>query len=235
MDATHIEDLPSDPEDVFEEYDAHTRMGRQPERGPFEDYLGHQIGRFANEAGQALSVPIGSPDEATVLRGFLQRFRRGCWKMAYKLNCLSSEGQGPADQEEPSGSRQRGGRSMSLTTSLATSSIGGRGGQLRAVNMSTRRTRGKEAPPRDNVSEENSSEESEETSRSDDDDPPYGHDEIGHSQLPDAPTPSQRSPAAKRQARACDRADVGSMDILPTKPGCPRCQKKPYTPHPSHC
>jgi len=32
---------------------------------------GHQIGRFANEAGQALSVPIGSPDEATVLRGFL--------------------------------------------------------------------------------------------------------------------------------------------------------------------
>jgi len=33
---------------------------------------GHQIGRFANEAGQALSVPIGSPDEATVLRTFLQ-------------------------------------------------------------------------------------------------------------------------------------------------------------------
>jgi len=32
----------------------------------------HQIGRFANEAGQALSVPIGSPDEATVLRTFLQ-------------------------------------------------------------------------------------------------------------------------------------------------------------------
>ena len=39
MDATHIEDLPSDPEDVFEEYDAHTRTGRQPERGQFEDYL----------------------------------------------------------------------------------------------------------------------------------------------------------------------------------------------------
>jgi len=28
MDATNIEDLPSDPEDVFDEYDAHTRMGR---------------------------------------------------------------------------------------------------------------------------------------------------------------------------------------------------------------
>ena len=33
---------------------------------------GHQIGHFANEAGQALSAPIGSPDEATVLRTFLQ-------------------------------------------------------------------------------------------------------------------------------------------------------------------
>ncbi|XP_039775220.1 uncharacterized protein LOC120642688 [Panicum virgatum] len=124
MDATNIEDLPSDPEDVFDEYDAHTRMGRQPERGPFEDYIGHQIGRFANEAGQTLSVPIGSPDEATVLRTFLQRFRRGCRKMAFKLNCLSAQGQGPADHEEPSGSRQRGGRSMSLTSDLGTSSTG---------------------------------------------------------------------------------------------------------------
>jgi len=71
---THIEDLPSDPEDVFAEYDAHTRMGTQPERGPFEDYIGQQLSRFDNEAGQALRVPIGSPDEATVLRGFLQAF-----------------------------------------------------------------------------------------------------------------------------------------------------------------
>jgi len=39
LDDTHIEDLPSDPEDVFAEYDAHTRMGTQPERGPFEDYI----------------------------------------------------------------------------------------------------------------------------------------------------------------------------------------------------
>jgi len=32
---------------------------------------GHQIGHFANEAGQALSVPIGSPDEATGFRSEL--------------------------------------------------------------------------------------------------------------------------------------------------------------------
>jgi hypothetical protein len=39
MDASNIEDLPSDPEDVFPEYDEFTRTGRQPERGPFEDYI----------------------------------------------------------------------------------------------------------------------------------------------------------------------------------------------------
>ena len=39
MDEAYIEDLPSDPEDVFPEYGEITRSGRQPERGPFEDYI----------------------------------------------------------------------------------------------------------------------------------------------------------------------------------------------------
>jgi len=30
MDATRVEDLPSDPKDVFDEYDAHTRMAIRP-------------------------------------------------------------------------------------------------------------------------------------------------------------------------------------------------------------
>ncbi|KAF8674437.1 hypothetical protein HU200_048271 [Digitaria exilis] len=34
-----IEDLPSDPEDVFDEYDEVTRKGTQPERGPLQDYI----------------------------------------------------------------------------------------------------------------------------------------------------------------------------------------------------
>jgi hypothetical protein len=34
--------------------------------------LGQQLGRFANEAEQALAVPIGSPEEAGVLRSFVQ-------------------------------------------------------------------------------------------------------------------------------------------------------------------
>jgi hypothetical protein len=39
MDEEYIEDLPSDSEDVFPGYDEITRSGRQPERGPFEDYF----------------------------------------------------------------------------------------------------------------------------------------------------------------------------------------------------
>jgi hypothetical protein len=39
MDEEYIEDLPSDPEDVFPKYDAITRSGRQPECGPFENYI----------------------------------------------------------------------------------------------------------------------------------------------------------------------------------------------------
>ena len=112
--------------------------------------------------------------------------------------------------------------------------VGGRHSQLGAVNMSIPRRRGKEAPPRNNVSEEsedNVTDESKETSRSDDGDPLYGPDEIGHSQLPGTPTSSQRSPPAKRQARTCDRTDVGSVNVLPTKPGRPHRKKKPYTPH----
>jgi hypothetical protein len=37
MDEEYIEDLPSDPEDVFPEYDEITRSGRQPECAPFEN------------------------------------------------------------------------------------------------------------------------------------------------------------------------------------------------------
>ena len=115
--------------------------------------------------------------------------------------------------------------------------VGGRRRQLGAVNMSIPRRRGKEAPPRQTgseESEENVTDESEETSRSHDSDPPYGPDEIGHSQLPGAPTSSQRSPAAKRQERARDRTDVRSVNVLPTKLGHPHRKKKPYTPHSSH-
>lgn len=100
-----------------------------------------------------------------------------------------------------------------------------------ALNISTPRRRGKEAPPQDIFCEGcEESEASEETSASEDGDPPYDPDEIGHSQLPDAPTPSQRSPPAKRQARARDRADIGSVNVLPTRPGCPPSSKETIHP-----
>jgi len=111
----------------------------------------------------------------------------------------------------------------------------------RGVNMSIPHRRGKEAPPRQTgseESEENVTDESEETSRSHDSDPPYGPDEIGHSQLPGAPTSSQRSPPAKRQARARDRTDIGSVNVLPTKPGRPVVKRNltppPIPPMPRH-
>jgi hypothetical protein len=48
MDEEYIEDLPSDSEDVFPEYDKITRNGRQQERGPFEDYIVSDDTRVTN-------------------------------------------------------------------------------------------------------------------------------------------------------------------------------------------
>lgn len=39
IDGYQIEELPSDPEDVFDQYDELTRQGTQPERGPLQDYI----------------------------------------------------------------------------------------------------------------------------------------------------------------------------------------------------
>ncbi|KAF8662285.1 hypothetical protein HU200_056490 [Digitaria exilis] len=114
-----IEDLPSDPEDVFDEYDEMTRKGTQPERGPLQDYIvsyfqvffigplkfyeyflgcithcwyyyGQQVGRFANESLDALSVPIGDPEEASRLRAFVQ-VRPLQYGTEIKLNFISSQ------------------------------------------------------------------------------------------------------------------------------------------------
>lgn len=37
-----------------------------------------------------MSVPIRPPEEASVLRGFLQRLRWGYKKIAFKMNCLAA-------------------------------------------------------------------------------------------------------------------------------------------------
>jgi len=58
MDATNIEDLPSDPEDVFDEYDAHTRLGWQPERGPFEDYIVSHNLHYLNTTNHAIDCDL---------------------------------------------------------------------------------------------------------------------------------------------------------------------------------
>ncbi|CAL4969953.1 unnamed protein product [Urochloa decumbens] len=216
IDGHHIEDLPSDSEDVYNEYDYLTRKGRQPERGPLEDYIGQQLGRFANEASQALSVPVGSLEEASVLRGFLQRFQRGCRKMAFKLNCMAPR---PPDAGAPSGSHTR-----SASTTRTSSMTLGRHGRGGALTIGSPRRMGKGAPPQDIMSVE-----SEESSNSEASDPTFGQDEeISPSQLLDAPTPTQGGPPPKERAQA-----QVSSNVLFTNLGCPR-HKKPCTRIPSH-
>ena len=75
--------------------------------------------------------------------------------------------------------------------------IGGRRSRSGALSIGTPRRRGKERPPQDIVSEK-----SEEISSSDGEDPDYSHDEIGFSQIPDAPGPTQDTPPPKRRTRA---------------------------------
>ena len=68
---------------------------------------------------------------------------------------------------------------------------------------------------------------------SEEDDPTYGAEEIGASQLPDAPIGTQGTPPPpKRQARQRDYADVGSHNFVATKPGRAQKVKKVFTPHP---
>ncbi|CAL5058786.1 unnamed protein product [Urochloa decumbens] len=218
IDGHHIEDLPSDSEDVYDEYDYLTRNGRQPERGPLEDYIGQQLGRFANEASQALSVPVGSLEEASVLRGFLQRFQPGCRKMAFKLNCMAPRE--PPDAGAPSGSHTR-----SASTTRTSSMTSGRHGQGWALTIcSPHNWRGRGAPPQDIMSVE-----SDESSNSEASDPTFGQEEISPSQLPNAHTPTQGDPPPKKRARAQDHTDLISGNL-----GCPRRKKKLCTPIPSH-
>ncbi|XP_062186666.1 serine/threonine-protein phosphatase 7 long form homolog [Phragmites australis] len=55
-----------------------------------EDDLGQQLGCLANEAGQALLVPPGSAEEVGHLRAFVERVRRSCRRLAYKMSCMTT-------------------------------------------------------------------------------------------------------------------------------------------------
>ncbi|CAO2037609.1 unnamed protein product [Urochloa humidicola] len=226
MGASNIEDLPSDPEDVFPEYDEFTRTGRQPERGPFEDYIGQQLGRFANEAEQALSVPIGSLEEAGVLRGFIQRFRRGCRKMAFKMNCLARPALAPqhgGDDAGPSRGTARTATPRTRGRATRSTSTGTTSGSRRRGPGIVIRSPPRSPQPATDSEDDNDSEEG---------DPTYGQEEMGPSQLPDAPIGTQVTPSPGKQTRQRDRGDVGSQNVVATKPGRARKAKKVYTPHP---
>ncbi|CAL4995433.1 unnamed protein product [Urochloa decumbens] len=251
MDPRHIEDLPSESEDS-DAYDDLTRGGTQPQRGPIEDYLGQQLSRIANEAGQALGVPYGSQGESSALRGFIERVRRGARRMARKMNCIAAPDEafvaGDGGGAGVSAARSRSSRETNIARSASRSrSTGGRqGGDIcigsprtsgasrgasRAVSASSR---GKEAAVDDSDDED---EESNESSDSEENDPSYDADVIGSSQMPDAPRPTQSTQGTPKKPRARkqrDRTDVGaSGNVLPTEPGLPRRKRKPFTPNPT--
>ncbi|CAL5076161.1 unnamed protein product [Urochloa decumbens] len=253
MDPRHIEDLPSEFEDS-DAYDDLTRGGTQPQRGPIEDYLGQQLSRIANEAGQALGVPYGSQGESSALRGFIERVRRGARRMARKMNCMAAPdeafvgGDGGGGGGSISAARSRSSRETNVARSASRSrSPGGRQG--RGISIGSPRTsgasrgasralsgssRGKEAAVHDSDVDE---EESNESIDSEENDPSYDADVIGSSQMPDAPRPTQSTQGTPKKPRARkhrDHTDVGvSGNVLPTEPGRPRRKKKPYTPNPT--
>uniref|UniRef100_A0A0D9X712 Uncharacterized protein n=1 Tax=Leersia perrieri TaxID=77586 RepID=A0A0D9X712_9ORYZ len=65
-----IEDLPSDDDDIVDEYDLMIRYGTQPERAPLQDYMAQQLARLANEAGVAMSHASSSTNNGGALRMF---------------------------------------------------------------------------------------------------------------------------------------------------------------------
>ncbi|TVU39713.1 hypothetical protein EJB05_13149, partial [Eragrostis curvula] len=131
--------------------------------------LATQMGRLANEAAHALRHPQGSAEELGALRSFAQRVRRSCRRLALKLNCIQEDVvvQPQEHEQQPSRTRSR-------------SSTRTRSSTPRNVASSSRAN--------------NDSSESEEEDDGDTDSSNEGADEIGPSQLTDAPGSSQPSP-----------------------------------------
>ncbi|CAN6237927.1 unnamed protein product [Urochloa humidicola] len=181
-----------------------------------EDYIGQQVSHYSYEAGHALAVPFGSPEAKTTLRGFFERVRRGCRRMAWKLNCMASHDE--AFVGVASGSDVcSAGRETSVTRSSArtTTTRGRRGGSLTIgpprVSSATRvrsgsSSRGKQAAVDDFEDDE---EEDNESNDLEEADPTYEQDINGSSQLSDAPSPTQPTQGTpqKHHAHRCDHID----------------------------
>ncbi|CAO2164609.1 unnamed protein product [Urochloa humidicola] len=233
MNVAHIEDLPSEDEGIVDDYNLATREGTQPERCPMQDYIGHQLTRFSNEAGHALGVPFGSPEAETTLRGFIDRIRRGCRRMARKMNCIAAPDDAFVAAAGGSAARLGSHRQTSVTrtSSRTTTSRGGRRGVSLSIGSpsgSTSATRGTSASS--SRGKAAAVDDSDNSDNSEEEDPTYVQDIIGSSQLFNAPSPTEGTPT-KRRARRRDHTDVGSANVLPTEPGRPRRKKKPLMPH----
>ncbi|XP_062206265.1 uncharacterized protein LOC133908288 [Phragmites australis] len=191
---------------------------------------GQQLGRLANEAGQALLIPPGSAEEVGQLRAFVERVRRSCRRLAYKMSCMTTPdvelAHGGPSSESSAGhtgaSTQQqtpmhyGTRTRTRSTSVArTQSRSMTGAASTSVGTAAR---GKAPWEQTSESEEQSS---------DDGDPSYGVDVMGTSQLAGAPPATQLTQPPRRHR---DRTNIASGNVLPSNTARERRKKKPYTP-----
>ncbi|CAN6337816.1 unnamed protein product [Urochloa humidicola] len=178
------------------------------------------------------------------LRAFAKRVRRSCRRMAQKLNCIPPPDAAFAPGEQSSGpsratssSRQtpvHHGAAGSTPTPSRTTSRSQTARSTASGSRSGRAARGKApATPSPSASEHSGGHNSE------DSDPTYGGpQEVGMSQMFDAPPLTQgessqaaaATPPRPPRRRRRDHTEVGSVNLLPTEPGR---QRRPRVPHTS--
>ncbi|CAN6285959.1 unnamed protein product [Urochloa humidicola] len=242
-------DTDDEEDDITDAYDRLIREGTQVERAPIQNYMGQQLGRLANEAGVAMAHTSGG-NAGAYLRAFAERVRRSCRRMAQRLNCIpppdaafapGAPSSGPSSRatssRATSSSRRtpvhHGAAASSTPTPSRTSSVSR--SQTARSTASGSRGRGK-APASPSPSEHSGGHDSE------DSDPTYGGpQEVGMSQMLDAPplTQGESSQAAagtpappRPRRRRRDHTEVGSVNLLPTQPGRARRPRVPHTPAP---
>ncbi|XP_062200540.1 uncharacterized protein LOC133903248 [Phragmites australis] len=189
--AVEAENLPDsdDEDDLVDEYDQITRHSSQPERAPLHNYMGQQLGRLANEAGQALFVPPGSAEEVGQLRAFVERVRRSYRRLAYKMNCMTAPDVAfahGAHSSDPSAGHTGASTQQQTPVHYGT--------RTRTRSSSVARTQSRSMIGADSTSVGTASRgKAPQEQSSDDGDPSYGADVMGSSQLAGAPPATQPS------------------------------------------
>ncbi|TVT99474.1 hypothetical protein EJB05_55143, partial [Eragrostis curvula] len=169
-------------------YDVATREGTVVELGPVLHRVGRDIRRSVNEMSNAMTFPVGQPDGESRLRAAMERLQRRLRRVAARCGCRAQTMQDVAPPVvSPERSRASGG---SRSCASGGSRSRGRASSSRGASSSRTRSRARGSSSSD---------------ASDGNDHDYEapeQDEIGPSQLGDAPSSSQ---ATQRTRRLVDR------------------------------